>query len=472
MAQKQNNALAVDWVKRPSVGTKQPCSTAPSTWFRVFRSGQGPGLVTRKVLLVYALGAITWALGFQWVPHTSELAEAVHHAIFIVLAGALLVGCLHWANRTLGACAARFEQATARATALWEAARRGILIVDERGVIESANPIAAKMFGYTCEELAGMQIEALVPERFREVQRRERAEFLEAPSPRYVGADKELYARRVEGREFPVEIGITLLPRAAQRLILYVVTDISERLQLEREARRSETLRALGGVAAGIAHELNNPLAIVSSRAELMLSTPEGQALAGEMREDLEVIHRNAQRASQIAHGLLQVARQRREKRQPVDLNSVVEDTLLLLGDQLTKDGIGLSTTLDRKLPKMLGNAPALEQVLINLIMNARDAVLPAGGNIAITTGPAPDVLGWLELAVKDTGRGLAPDALARLFTPFYSTKATGTGLGLWLSKRTVSEHGGTITAKSELGKGATFIIRLRSIANAEAARQ
>ena len=143
-----------------------------------------------------------------------------------------------------------------------------------------------------------------------------------------------------------------------------------------------------------------------------------------------------------------------------MDLSEVVEDTLLLTGKQLGRDGIHIVTNLDSGLPRVWGDATALEQVLMNLLLNGRDA-MPTGGTLRIETGSASDQPGVVRLVVADTGIGMTPEVLAKIAGPFFTTKATGTGLGLSVSYTIIREHGGTVHTESEPGRGTTFTISL-----------
>jgi signal transduction histidine kinase len=207
-----------------------------------------------------------------------------------------------------------------------------------------------------------------------------------------------------------------------------------------------------------LAREVNNPLAIISSRIDVMLADAEAQNLPPEFLEDLKVVQRNALRVARIAHALRSFARQSPGEREPLDLNAVVEETLLLVRKPMTVEGVRITAALDPTLRSILGNSDTLQQVLLNLLTNAREAMV-GGGEIRIETGPVPDRPDWVRVVVSDTGPGIAPEDLPRIFDPFYTTKAEGTGLGLPISYRIVQEHQGTVDVQSEPGRGTTFIL-------------
>ena len=238
-----------------------------------------------------------------------------------------------------------------------------------------------------------------------------------------------------------------------------LVEDITERVALERSARQAEKLAGLGTLAAGLAHELNNPIGIISSRAELMLLETETRPLPEEVREDLRVIHRHAQRVARIAQGLLSFARHSSGAQGSVDLNRLVDETLLLVEKTVVKDGVTLKRALARGLPPIWGDANALQQVIMNLLTNARDAV-GSGGEIAVETAATAD---GVRLIVRDTGRGIPPEILPKIFDPFFTTKAEGTGLGLSISYGIVRDHQGTVDVQSQPGEGTTFVLTFQS---------
>jgi two-component system NtrC family sensor kinase len=227
---------------------------------------------------------------------------------------------------------------------------------------------------------------------------------------------------------------------------------------MERAARQADRLAALGRLSAGIAHEVNNPIGIISSRIEIMLLDAEAQPLPGTVMEDLKVLHRHAQRVARIAHGLLSFARASSIEQVPVDLNQVVEETLLLMEKDLGKRGIAISRSLTANLPPVHGDSNALQQVIMNLLTNAADA-MGSSGEISLETRPVSGDEGGVRLTVRDTGPGISPEILPRIFDPFYTTKSQGTGLGLSISYSIVREHRGTIDVESLPGKGTVFIL-------------
>jgi two-component system NtrC family sensor kinase len=204
----------------------------------------------------------------------------------------------------------------------------------------------------------------------------------------------------------------------------------------------------------------------MASRIELMLASD--QDLSVQTRADLLVLQKNIERASRISHNMLSIARQRPGVRYSVDINAAVEEAMLIVGAEAKGGAIRYETILDRSLPAVMAEPTGLEQVLINFILNARDA---GARVIRIESGPAPDRVGYLRVTVADDGSGIANDVIGKVFQPFFTTKRKGTGLGLWLSQRIVQDHGGTIAVESTVGKGTTFAITLPMISEPAAAR-
>ena len=415
------------------------------------------------IALFYVVGCFIWLAICVRVlslmpPHAWALNVCVNSLLVYLVVS-------HYTKRIRILDAAQ-EEALARARGYFESSVEGIVSVDGAGMIRQLNPRGQELFGYREEELVGQPIEVLVPQRFLSRHEAHRDAFFKAPKSRMMGRGMEVAARRKDGSEFSAEISLNVVQTRRGKLVIAFVADISERLGMEREARRNETVGALAAVAAGVAHELNNPLAVMAARIELMLAVD--QDLSAQTRDDLMVLQKNIERASRISHSLLSIARQRPGARYAMDMNVAVEEAMLIVGAEAKGGVIRYETKLDRSLPEVMGEPTGLEQVLINLILNARDA---GAHLIRVETAPAPGRAGQLRLSVSDDGPGIKSDVLGKLFQPFFTTKSKGTGLGLWLSQRIVRDHGGSIAVESVAGKGTTFTITLPTIDGSSAGR-
>jgi signal transduction histidine kinase len=231
--------------------------------------------------------------------------------------------------------------------------------------------------------------------------------------------------------------------------------------QAQRQIIQTEKLSSLGTLVAGVAHEINNPIGIIANRVEVLRIEHEEQALDDLLREDLEVIHRQAHRVGEITRALLTYARQSSHEQSPQDLNAVARSALLLWRPQADQH-VRVVTAFEPRLPPTLGDFTQLQQVVINLLGNALDATL-AGGSITVQTRSAGEPPTAVVLEVSDTGSGIAAEHLSRVFDPFFTTKppGKGTGLGLSVCLGIVQEHQGTISVQSQEGQGSTFIVSL-----------
>ncbi len=227
----------------------------------------------------------------------------------------------------------------------------------------------------------------------------------------------------------------------------------------QKKLVQSEKLAAIGTLVAGIAHEINNPVGIIANRAECMMMEAKEKGIEGECADDLKVINSHAGRIADITRSLLAFARQAPVDMAPVDINSVVEDTLFLVEKQFAKEGITVARELSDKSPKVRGNENRLQHVLLNILNNARDA-MPEGGTVTVSTENSDNVV---EVIVKDSGQGMPEEVLDNIFDPFFTTKdvGKGTGLGLAVSYGMVQDMGGVIDADSEPGRGTRFVITL-----------
>jgi len=246
------------------------------------------------------------------------------------------------------------------------------------------------------------------------------------------------------------------LEEARQR----VVAEGEHALDLEQQLRRAETLAVAGKLASGIAHEVGTPLNIISGRAEMVLASlpPDHPG-----REDLERIIQQIDRVSNIVRSLLDAVWLGKLEIQRVPVGLLIGRLLPLLEHVVRKRGIAMTTSIPETLPDVAGDPGRLQQVFINLLMNAIEAT-PDDGQIAIRAWAGPhEGRAGASVEVTDTGAGIPPDALGQVFEPFYTTKPVGqgTGLGLAISRDIIRDHGGTVVAQSHPGQGATFTVWL-----------
>jgi PAS domain S-box-containing protein len=430
-----------------------PVIAALQSYYYGIRRGIGVALVSAA-----AYAAIVWP--------TIEPVDVANLSIHVILLIGAAVG--------VGIVAGVEERERSRVATLTAAAgerdryirnvmeslREGLIGLDRDGRITAWNPTMERWCGVSGAELTGRVLFDVDPGFKRE-------RVAESLQGLLRGDIEELKLEAVEhetlgGGRVVWNVSGSLVRQGARPAgAVLLIEDITARRSLEKAAQQSEKLAALGTLAAGLAHELNNPIGIISTRAELMLADADTRDLPEDVAEDLRVIHRHAQRVARIAQGLLSFARSPSDQPGRIDLNHVVEETLLLVEKMLVKDGARIRRSLASGLPPIWGDANALQQVVMNLLTNARDAV-KGDGEIWIETSAVRESSGDVQLVVRDTGGGIPPEVLPKIFDPFFTTKAEGTGLGLSISYGIVRDHQGMVDVQSTPGKGTTFVLTFR----------
>ena len=336
-----------------------------------------------------------------------------------------------------------------------EAAPSGMILVDQQGQIILVNAQIEHQFGYSRHELLGQPVEVLVPESFRAAHVGDRQRFFSASSTRQMGKGRELFGRRKDGSEFPIEIGLNPVNAPEGIHVLASVIDITERKRLEQQLRRTERIAELGTLASGMAHEIGTPMNVILGRAEYLL----GRVKEETIQKGLQTIITQVERITKVMNQLLAFARRRSPERVPLVLRDVVEQSLEMFEQRFESARIEVKLDTDDRCPNIHADPDQLSQVMINLIMNAIHA-MPDGGSLRIAIASADDTV---KLTVTDSGHGIPADSLKKVFEPFFTTKefGKGTGLGLTVVKGILEEHGGSIAVESQEGKGTTFTILL-----------
>jgi two-component system, NtrC family, sensor kinase len=323
----------------------------------------------------------------------------------------------------------------------------GVLAVDLEGRIESWNPQLERMIGAPREEAVGRRLdEVLPPDLVAEIEAR-------AGDERVTSLYKFHLLNRA-GQTLVINVSIApLVGKPGERIgRLILMDDISQRVRLEQQMVQTEKLTSLGLLAAGVAHEVNTPLAVISNYVQMLAK----QLPTGDPRQGLiEKIVKQTFRASEIANNLLNFSRTAPTEFSEVNLNQVVEETLSLVTHPFRTGRVQVVRNLQGDLPSVLGSNNRLQQVFLNLFMNAKDA-MPAGGMVEVRTASHN---GSVEVEITDTGLGISREHLQRIFDPFFTTKSSGrgTGLGLSVSYGIIKEHAGKIEVRSTPGKGTSF---------------
>ncbi len=341
----------------------------------------------------------------------------------------------------------------------------GVMVLDTNGRVRSWNHSLEDINGIKANEAIRRQVDELFPSSFMSAldQARERVEGAGEP----IASAYRVGLRSRDGVDRVVNITATpLRGDTGQFATVVIVDDATDATELESQLRQSDRLASVGLLAAGVAHEVNTPLAGISSYVQMLQrKLPENDP----RRPILEKIEKQTFRASSIVNNLLNFSRQQASEMQPVDINVVVNETLTLAELPLSKRKVQVETVLDETLPQVWGDPGKLQQVLMNLVLNARDS-MPSGGNLNIRTARQN---GEIVLEVADTGAGIPKDQIHKIYDPFFTTKGTGrgTGLGLSVTYGIIQEHRGTITVRSESGSGTCFRVALPVAAAAQAPR-
>ncbi len=323
----------------------------------------------------------------------------------------------------------------------------GVLATDLEQKVESWNSPMEELYGEKRSEAVGRKLSEIFPPELM-------AELPRASEPRRSATLYKFRLRTRDGRRRVVNVSLAPLVGKDDRVIgrLLIFNDLTERVDLEDQLVQAEKLSSIGLLAAGVAHEVNTPLAVISSQAQMLArQVPPEDPNA----RTLDKIIKQSFRASEIVNHLLKFSRVSGSEYAEVDLNKVIRETLSLVEPMLRASKISFNTQLTATLPAVYGNYGRLQQVFMNLIMNARDA-MPYGGELTLATECENSTV---HVEVSDNGVGIPPDHLNKIFDPFFTTKSTsrGTGLGLAVTYGIICEHGGKIGVESAPGRGTSF---------------
>jgi PAS domain S-box-containing protein len=351
-----------------------------------------------------------------------------------------------------------------------EASPSGTVLVDHQGRILLVNAHIEGLFGYARDELIGKAVDILVPERFARAHASDRANFFAAPQARAMGAGRELFGRRKDGNEFPVEIGLNPIQTPHGLVVLANVVDISARLAAEEETRRNREqvellgrVSLLGEMTASLAHELNQPLAaIVNNAAAAMQYLEQGRLNPEQLQDILTDVIGDGRRAYNIMRNVRSAIKKGSAIRGLINLNDVVKAVAHMVHGDAAAQSCKIELSLTHDLPAVEGDPTQIQQVLINLVRNAFDAMraAPPGRPVVdIATDYNGD--GAISVAVRDYGSGISETTRKRLFEQFFTTKDDGLGMGLAIVRSIIEAHGGTVAAENAEGGGARFHFRL-----------
>ncbi len=346
---------------------------------------------------------------------------------------------------------------------IFEGSMDMIFVLDDDFRFRDVNQAALDTLGYDAPE-------RLIPDvRFTDVfaSQTEYEDLLKELETAGAVRDRECRLKDRNGSEIVILLSVAVTRDDSGQVKGYegIAKDITSRRRMERQLQQADRLASLGQTAAGVAHELNTPLGVILGYCQLLLRSCRQDDAA---YQDLQVIEKQTKNCKRIVEDLLKFARDSKTSKSPVDLRLCFDEAISLLGHQFGKEGVTVETRFDDDLPRLLADGEKLKQVLVNLLVNAKQAI-SGNGSIVVEAGydESEDAI---RVSVTDTGCGISPAVIDRIFDPFFTTKPVGegTGLGLSVSYGIIQDHGGRIEVQSEEGVGSTFTIILPVTASAE----
>ncbi|MBM2835503.1 MAG: hypothetical protein HW406_2664, partial [Candidatus Brocadiaceae bacterium] len=326
------------------------------------------------------------------------------------------------------------------------------LDADSASIVDS-NKKAEEITGYSRHELSKKKIWEIVPEYDRDKTKQLWTTINEAWS----GMLDNIDCQHIDGRLTPTSISASVIEYGKKKTIQWICRDITERKRMELQLIQAERLAAVGELAAGVAHEVNNPLGGLQNFVKMMKEEPGNTS---QNLEFLDLMSEGLKRIEVIIKQLMAFSRPYSMHMTNHSLNEIVESSLRFVDHRIKEQSIRLEKVLSPELPEIYGDADNISQVIINIIVNALDS-MSSGGNLVIKTGYCDHQPSNIQVTVTDSGTGIREEILNKIFNPFFTTKEMGSGLGLAISKRIMDDHNGNILVESKVGEGTTFFVCL-----------
>jgi two-component system sensor kinase FixL len=350
-----------------------------------------------------------------------------------------------------------------------------IIVIDATGIVESFSPAAERLFGYTADEVVGLNVKMLMPQPYRGAHDGYLARYMRTGERRIIGIGRIVVGQRKNGETFPMELAVGEFASPNGNFFTGFVRDLTERQEAERriadlqtELLHASRLSVMGQMASTMAHELNQPLTAVTNYLEAGRHLiARGTAAPERVADLMEKAVAQAQRAGEVIRQLRQFVSKGETERHTQNLNQLVEEALALGLVGARQSGVRVSLEFDHNLPSVMVDPVQIQQVVLNLVRNAVEAMEEVDRReLTITTAVAGDEI---EVSVADTGPGIAPELADRLFQPFVTTKKAGMGLGLSICREIVEAHHGHLTAVARPAGGTVFRLTLPKVNEDEA---
>ena len=361
--------------------------------------------------------------------------------------------------------------------ALLDAAVDAIIVIDHRGRIETFNRAAEIIFEFGAAEILGENVSVLMPEPYDDKHDAYINNYIESGNAKVIGIGREILGKRHDGSVFPIGLSVGEIPTGGQPKFVGIIRDITERKESEEEMHHARErlsqfgrLSTLGEMAAGLAHELNQPLTAISTYTQACRRLIEsGQSDDDEILATLRKCDSQAQRAGDVIRRLRQFVQKRESGRQEASCKELIHDIAALAEVDTRNNRIPLSFSIARGLPNVMVDAVQIQQVILNLIRNGIDAMLGADRTSeGISVEVARIENNHIRIAVTDHGSGITEEAEKRIFEPFFTTKASGLGLGLAICHSIIAAHGGVLSFTKNPSGGTTFYFTLPAISETD----
>jgi two-component system, LuxR family, sensor kinase FixL len=465
-------AVAVAWgatiVLAPGLHDQSPYLLfVPAVLVAAGLGGWGPGLAAT------ALGAL---LGLFVIAGISDISAAeITTAIAFLLIGVGVAWSGEQLQRNRLRAAASARQAVAREahlTSILDTIPEAMIVIDERGIIQSFSSAAERLFGYAAAEIVGTNIKRLMPSPYRENHDGYLERYLRTGERRIIGIGRVVVGERKDGSTFPMELAVGEMRSSNQRFFTGFIRDLTERQQTEARLQELQSelvhisrLTAMGEMASALAHELNQPLSAIAnymkgSRRLLENSSDDRSAL---LRHAMDKAAEQALRAGQIIRRLRDFVARGESERRVESVKKLVEEASALALVGAKDQGVRVRFQFDPTVDLVLADKVQIQQVLLNLLRNAVEAMESSQRReLVISTDSGKD--GMITISVADTGSGIAPEMMSQLFQPFVTNKRHGMGVGLSISRTIVEAHGGHIGMEPNPGGGTIFRLTLQGV--------
>jgi two-component system sensor kinase FixL len=437
----------------------------PAVFIAALWGGFGPGVLATALSLgsanLFAVGRL-------------DFNSIITDIVFLVI-GCAISAMSQWLRTSRDREQARDRDLRAREAhlqSILDTVPDAMIVIDRAAMITSFSTAAARLFGYSPAEVIGKNVKLLMPTPYREAHDGYISRYLLTGERRIIGIGRVVVGERKDGSTFPMELSVGEVETGGTQFFTGFVRDLSERQvaearlqELQSELLHISRLTAMGEMASTLAHELNQPLTAIANylKGSRRLLEDSADPAASQLRGAMDKATEQALRAGQIIRRLRDFVSRGETERRVEHLAKLIEEASALALVGAKEHGIRVTFRLDPRADMVLADRVQIQQVLLNLMRNAVDAMVQsARRELTISSRALPD--DFVEIAVADTGPGIAPEIAGQLFQPFVTTKAEGMGVGLSISRTIVETHGGRIWAEPNHGEGTIFHFTLRSV--------